>query len=304
MNSDPPRLLEDPSAATALRGDLVQASDVTLEGLDHAAGLARLEAATAAGPPPAATSGASLTAKVGVAAMVVAAAAALWLGRSDPSTDDETVAAAEAPSVSGRSRAGLPASAEPTSEAVENSGVVDRTSQSSDVDEARPSFDPALVGDLVEAAADEAAADEARAAADGAAADEVAADEPVADRADDGSSETRAARAARRKAPRAEPARPEPSTEPGIDDVLREARTVASARASLATDPRKALRLAEEAEKDFPDGQLVEERRAIAIRALAALGRMDEARDRATGFLARFGRGAHAKAVRRAIAEP
>lgn len=87
------------------------------------------------------------------------------------------------------------------------------------------------------------------------------------------------------------------------DRVLREARTVAEARSSLSRDPARALSLVEGAEKEFPDGQLIEERRALAIRALAALGRLDEAKKRAKAFVSRFGRGAHAAAVQRAIDE-
>ena len=98
------------------------------------------------------------------------------------------------------------------------------------------------------------------------------------------------------RAPATQPA------EPSVDDVLREARMVAQARASLAKDPSRALELTEQAEEEFPQGQLVEERRALAIRALAALGRHEQARRRADEFLARFGRGAHAEAVRRAVA--
>lgn len=102
---------------------------------------------------------------------------------------------------------------------------------------------------------------------------------------------------------RAERASAPKATKPSSmdDDVLREAMLVAKARSHLARDPARALALAEEAERDFPRGQLVEERRALAIRALVALGRLDEAQRQAEPFLAEHGRGAHAAAVRRAL---
>lgn len=98
--------------------------------------------------------------------------------------------------------------------------------------------------------------------------------------------------------------KPEP-TDPAnaADRVLREARLVADAREALGSSPSKALSLVTAAAKEFPRGQLVEEREAIAIRALAKLGRTEAAQSRADRFLARFGSGPHAEAVRRAIGE-
>ena len=49
MNSDPPRLLDDPSASPSLRADLARAADARLEGLDLDAGLERLRTATRTG---------------------------------------------------------------------------------------------------------------------------------------------------------------------------------------------------------------------------------------------------------------
>ncbi|MFO0631398.1 MAG: hypothetical protein U0168_00960 [Nannocystaceae bacterium] len=88
------------------------------------------------------------------------------------------------------------------------------------------------------------------------------------------------------------------------DRYLEEAQLVARARKALSGDPATALQLTKQHAKEFPKGALVEERRALSIRALAALGRMDEAQRDADAFLASFGDGPHAAAVRRAVAAP
>jgi hypothetical protein len=91
---------------------------------------------------------------------------------------------------------------------------------------------------------------------------------------------------------------------PAADDkYLQEAMLVARARKSLAYDAKATLELTEQIASEFPSGQLVEERRALAIRALAKLGRLDEAKERAADFLADHAKGPHAAAVRRAIGE-
>ena len=85
------------------------------------------------------------------------------------------------------------------------------------------------------------------------------------------------------------------------DKYLQEAMLVARARKSLAYDAKATLELTDQIASEFPSGQLVEERRALAIRALARLGRLDEAKARAAEFLADHAKGPHAAAVRRAI---
>jgi outer membrane biosynthesis protein TonB len=96
-----------------------------------------------------------------------------------------------------------------------------------------------------------------------------------------------------------------PSDKPAESDddrYLREAKLVAQARKLLGTSPAQALASTNKHAKEFPKGALVEEARAIEIRALAKLGRMDDAQRKADDFLSAFGDGAHAAAVRRAIA--
>jgi hypothetical protein len=94
-----------------------------------------------------------------------------------------------------------------------------------------------------------------------------------------------------------------PGAEDSDDKYLQEAMLVARARKSLAYDAKATLELTEQIASEFPSGQLVEERRALAIRALAKLGRLDEAKERAADFLADHAKGPHAAAVRRAIGE-
>ena len=65
-----------------------------------------------------------------------------------------------------------------------------------------------------------------------------------------------------------------------------ERRIVDAAQAALARgDTRSALASTEEHARQFPGGQLVAEREAIAVRALAVGGREAEARSRAARFL-------------------
>jgi len=282
MTIDPPRLLDDPSVDPALRGDLQHAVAAELHGLDLAAGLSQLRATTAGST---AASGSSLLAKLGLGTAVTGGAVALWLGLGGPSPDPGGPAAvAEA----------TPTASDPASErAVDEHAPAlgaERGPSTAPAIEPRPTVVP------TEALEPEAVAPSAEPVPEPAAEPEPLAASPP-DEADARSEQPGPDRESRRAA---EPERRAASA--GDDDgVLREARLVARARRALGRDPAAALALAEEAERDFPQGQLVEERRAIAIRALVALGRTDEATRRADPFLATYGRGAHAAAVRRAL---
>lgn len=99
------------------------------------------------------------------------------------------------------------------------------------------------------------------------------------------------------------PAAVTPDAPTSDDRYIQEATLVARARKSLASDPARTLALTDQIASEFPSGQLVEERRALAIRALAKLDRLDEAKERATDFLADYAKGPHAAAVRRAIGD-
>jgi hypothetical protein len=62
-----------------------------------------------------------------------------------------------------------------------------------------------------------------------------------------------------------------------VDPLVRESELVQAAMRALASDPSNALRLADRHAREFPNGQLVAERAYVRVRALARLGRTDEA---------------------------
>lgn len=94
-----------------------------------------------------------------------------------------------------------------------------------------------------------------------------------------------------------------PSSGASAAAVLTEERAVLDeARASLRdNDAARALVLTARHEKNFAHGQLVEEREAIAIRALVGLGRREEARVRAERFHAKFPGSALGRAIDAAL---
>lgn len=117
---------------------------------------------------------------------------------------------------------------------------------------------------------------------------------------------------ARRSTPRARPeadpnAREHPATtatdpSPLDAQTLRmEVVLVAAARRALESSPDRALAIVRRADRDIPSGTLVEERRAIEVLALNALGRTDEARVAASEFLRRYPRSGLANRVREVL---
>lgn len=114
---------------------------------------------------------------------------------------------------------------------------------------------------------------------------------------------------ARPAAPVALPApAPEPTTVPASEESRRtkvavpqeELRLLRLARAAVAReDFNAALRPIAEHARRFRDGRLAEEREALRVKALAGLGRTDEARRAATAFESRFPRSVLLPAVRR-----
>lgn len=119
----------------------------------------------------------------------------------------------------------------------------------------------------------------------------------------------------RTRAP-AEPTRAASATPPALsvasfpDDSARsqhdaESRKVATARNLLRSgQPRGALLALEEARRDFPNGELSQEREALAIEALRVLGESAEARRRAEAFLTRYPASPHAALARHALEKP
>jgi hypothetical protein len=76
------------------------------------------------------------------------------------------------------------------------------------------------------------------------------------------------------------------------------------AQDALPSDPSRALAIADEHARTFPNGQLVQEREVMAVEALARLGRKAEARERANAALARFPRTPYVPRLQRALGEP
>ncbi len=65
------------------------------------------------------------------------------------------------------------------------------------------------------------------------------------------------------------------------------------ARQQLASDPRSALELTDEAGRRYPDGALAPEREVLAIEALARLGQLSSARARFAAFRAAYPQSPH-----------
>ena len=72
---------------------------------------------------------------------------------------------------------------------------------------------------------------------------------------------------------------------------------LAQAWKALPGDPAHALSLVELDARAHAKGALAEERDALHVQALAALGRTDDARARATAFLARYPQSVHKKKI-------
>lgn len=87
-------------------------------------------------------------------------------------------------------------------------------------------------------------------------------------------------------------------------DRLSAERTVLdAARAALASgEPSRAVALAQRHKRDFPQGALVEEREAIATKALVDTGRSAEARARGAAFERRFPQSVMLPSVRSSLA--
>jgi hypothetical protein len=72
----------------------------------------------------------------------------------------------------------------------------------------------------------------------------------------------------------------------------------------LRGEPQTSWEAIEEHERKFPDGALAEERDALAVRTLVALGRNPEARRRAEALRSRFPHSVFLPAVETALAAP
>lgn len=92
-----------------------------------------------------------------------------------------------------------------------------------------------------------------------------------------------------------------PVEAPSRADMLREEMAhVAQMRSLVTSQPAKVVQMAGEGHKRFPKGLFYQEREALAIQALAAMGRRAEARTRGEQFLRAFPSSPMAERIRQA----
>ena len=280
MNSRPPvRLLEDPQAGARLREDLNATRAHAPFDYDVAVGLKRLRATLdgAAGaqshPSPEQLAGAATSRALrwwGLSAAGLAVVGATWLAavvlqpvRPAPQTPDASPLQAPSPAATKASETTTPTIASGQLEVAVPAETVDAPEQPEPTAAEPPS----------------PAAGQSHAKSSG--------KHPVEARAQDKDSPH--AHAAPRKSPVHEAA---VRSAQGVDDPdalkLREIRQLAQARRELAADPTEALRLARAGQREFANGMFVQERGAIIIFALDALGRSNEARSAAEDHLRRY----------------
>jgi hypothetical protein len=107
---------------------------------------------------------------------------------------------------------------------------------------------------------------------------------------------TRAKQSETRGAGGAAPSASEAPSEAISEDALLE-----RAHEAMAAEPHRALALTAQHARRFPRGMLVQEREVIAIEALAHMGRVDRARQRATTFFQTYPNSAYRGRVNAAL---
>ena len=95
-----------------------------------------------------------------------------------------------------------------------------------------------------------------------------------------------------------------PAAAPVVDEsqLEREMQMLAVTQRVLASNPSRALRLAEQGEREFPRTMFSAERRQLALLAMVKLGRLDEARRIGQPFLAQYPKAPWSERLRRALA--
>lgn len=287
--TQPLRWLDDPEASAALRADLAQGATATVTGIDYGATLTALRGAIASQTAPllpvaaaAGSSGWSVGAKLAIGVLLVGGIA-VWASSGD--VEDASKHASIRSELEPSSQSERALQPEPTpAPAVRRSGVAPEPAPALRDAPVVPAPQPAVAvpTDAVPTSdAPPTDADRDRGA-------------KTRKRTTDGGTQDTAV------TPAITPVDP-PAEDTSDDAYLREAKLVAQARRALAGDPDRALALTGQVEREFPNGMLGEERRAIEIRALAALGKSSEAKRAAKAFLAEYPDGPQAAAVRRAI---
>jgi hypothetical protein len=261
LNQPPTRLLDDPALADALRHDLELASAHAPISYDVDAGLARFEQSLAATKLGSA-SGATVRMLGWVVGATVLLGGAFGAVDSMRQRDTPRVTVAMTPSTELHTQDGPVAG--PTSSGTREPG------------EPVAEAGQAGVGDAGAALVQPAGGNPAL-------------DVPTPPRPD--TSHSPAA------SPESKP-EPAPSNETSLAD---EATQINAARQALASDPAEALALMEAAERLFPNGSMIQERRGYAILALVALGRTAEAEQQADAYLERWPNGPLSRRVRDAL---
>ncbi|MES1184899.1 MAG: hypothetical protein ABUL60_13880 [Myxococcales bacterium] len=103
-------------------------------------------------------------------------------------------------------------------------------------------------------------------------------------------------------APEVTPVSPAPHVVKETPATWDEPQLIERARKALASDPRRALMLAQEHQRRFPAGALSAERDVIALDALARSGQTAEAKRRALAFEAKYPKSIHLPRVRALLA--
>lgn len=269
FTQDPVRLLDDPSFGAALQQDVAAAAQAKVAGLNLAGGLSSLKAAVAAEAgstgvvAPIAAGGMSTAGKIAVGVAIAVGLGAAWWGLSgeDAGSGGDPAAMVQAPEVP------PPARTETTPGPVATPSIVPPP----------PAPTPAVALPTEEEA--------------------VPAEEEVVVIDEDDAPKPHARKPGHTGGHKKKTAAAPLSAQ----DAIEEASLISRARASLAGSPKQALALTTKAKRQFPGGMLGEEREAIAIQALAKLGRAEEANARGKRFLGAHTASPHAAAVRRAI---
>ena len=89
--------------------------------------------------------------------------------------------------------------------------------------------------------------------------------------------------------------------QPSSDALQRELAQLGEVRRTLTQDPRRALELANRGHVEFQGGSLYQEREALALRALHALGARDALESRGRAFLLRYPKSSFAREVERML---
>jgi len=263
--SAPKRLLEDPETAAALRSDLHSVASHQVN-FDLAAGIARFEASLAAGSGAAGSGAAGSEAAGSEAAVASLKATLLKLGMAGVVAGGAVLGIA------------LYSSNEPDAMST-NSAMLTNSAVST------PPPSPAIAPAVTRAATPAAPSAAETVERSDAAEPPV---EPVK-------------RATARPAAKARQLPAASSTETRDDLLQREIQNLRQIRQLVSANPGQALALANEGHSTFKGGVLYQEREALALQALSALGRRSELEARGDRYLRAFPNGSFSNRIRQLL---